>query len=75
MKGDSSAGSNIDRLRDEGGFLIKTPLPPAYADVIEDLDDDQISLLISIKSRFDEAEAETPPEVAHYSAYFLMPPF
>jgi len=69
-------GNNIQRLRDEGGFVIKTPLPEQYARVLEDLDDSQITLLIEIKQRLDEAaESGTDPEVAHYLAYLLMPPF
>jgi hypothetical protein len=65
---------NIERLRD-AGFEIKTPLPQQYADVIEGLAEDELTLLISIKTRFDEAQAETPPEVGSYAAYILGPMF
>ena len=66
---------NIQRLLD-GGFDIKTPLPQQYQDVIEGLSDDEVELLINVKARLDEASASgTEPEVAHYSAYLLMPPF
>ena len=71
----SSDDDNIQRLRDEG-FEIKTPLPQQYADVIEGLSEDEISLLIGIKNRLDAAaESGTEAEVAHYSAYFVHPPF
>lgn len=71
----SSDQSNIDRLRDEG-FLIKTPMPQQYSDAIEELSDDDVAALIRVKNRLEEAAASgTEPEVAHYSAYLLYPPF
>ena len=71
----SSDESNIQRLQSEG-FVIKTPMPQQYEDVIEGLSDDEISLLIGIKNRLEDAAGSgTEPEVAHYSAYLLYPPF
>jgi len=65
---------NIDRLL-AAGFEIKTPLPQQYGDIIEGLSDDEVTILINVKARLDDASAATEPEVAHYSAYLMMPPF
>ena len=68
------AGPNVRQLQ-EKGFAIKWPLPEAYEEIIEGLGQDQIDLLISIKERFDRAQAETPAEVGSYAAYILGPIF
>jgi hypothetical protein len=72
--GHEPGGTNIERLL-EAGFRIKLPLPDEYRKVLEGLSDEEVSLLISMKERFDEAESQTAPEVGAYSEYFLHPPF
>lgn len=68
----SRPGQNLARLQ-EAGFAIKYPLPEEYEEVIEELDDEQVALLITLKRRIEEAEAKTrmPP----FREYVLAPPF
>jgi hypothetical protein len=65
--------SKVGKLKN-AGLVIKTPLPQAYADVIESMDDEQIDLLIGLKQQFDDAEESTEAHIAPYRV-FLVPPF
>lgn len=51
---------NYDRLRD-AGLIADTPLPDNYNQVIEDLTDEEIDVLISLKRRLDDADIPTEP--------------
>ena len=64
------AGPNIQRLQDEG-FMIKRPLPKEYAEVLEGLSEEELSVLVGVKRRLDEAESMTPPEVGPYREYVV----
>jgi hypothetical protein len=70
----STPGRNVSRLQ-EAGFTIKVPLPREYEEVIENLEEHEVALLISLKERLEEAEARTAPEVGSFTEYFLAPPF
>jgi hypothetical protein len=67
-----SQTGNLERLQD-AGFIIKTPLPPQYAQALADMSDQEVDALISAKQRLDEAQAATEPEVAHYAAFMFLP--
>jgi hypothetical protein len=43
------------RLKDKG--VIVGDLPQAHADVIEALTDDEVDIIVSVKERFDAADA------------------
>lgn len=62
--------SRIASLREEG-FVIKSPLPDVYEDVIEGLSDAELKALIDVKRRLDEAEAKTDPDAGSYREYFV----
>lgn len=51
---------NYDRLRD-ARLIADTPLPDNYNQVIEDLTDEEIDLMISLKGRLDDAGIPTKP--------------
>jgi hypothetical protein len=65
---------NVEKLLAEG-FRIKEPLPDEYQQVVDGLTNQEVDLLISLKSRLDAAEMATQPEVGSYSEYFIHPPF
>ena len=60
--------SNIRRLQ-EAGFEITTPLPEIYERVVEGLTDQEVEVLISVRQRFERAQAEAPPDVGPYEAF------
>jgi hypothetical protein len=61
--------SNLERLR-AAAIATKTPIREPYASVIEELSEEEVTALISIKSRFEEksdvqahgAEMEEPAQ-------------
>lgn len=59
---------NIERLRD-AGFTIKTPMPEEYEAVLQELGDDEVETLISVKQRLDVAQVSLRAETLDYVTY------
>ncbi len=66
----STGKSNVARLKD-AGFTVKEPLPDEYQAVIDELSDEEVVVLISVKQRLDEAEGNTPPETESHTSFFF----
>jgi hypothetical protein len=60
--------TNIQRLR-KAGYDIKRHLPQEYKDVFDDLSEEEVSALETVKKKLEAAERKAPPEVAGYLAY------
>lgn len=48
--------SNLDKL-EAAGVIVKTPLSPEYAEVLEGLSEEEVDVIVSVKARLDEAGA------------------
>lgn len=64
-------GEKVKKLKDAG--LVKEGLPKAYEDVIEGMDPNEVTAVLNLKKRFDEAKKKAP-EAGDY-ALFMAPPF
>ena len=53
---DNNGDDNMRRLIDAG--VIPGPIPPPYDRVINDLSEDEVDALISIKAKLDEANQD-----------------
>lgn len=62
--------SNVERLK-EAGFTVKEPLPGEYQAVIDDLTEEEVVVLISVKQRLDEAEGQTDPGTDSHTSFFF----
>jgi hypothetical protein len=62
--------SRIEALRN-AGFLVKSPLPSEYENVIEGLSREELRVLVNLKKRLDKAELKTSAETGSYREYFL----
>ena len=47
---------NVEKL-EAAGVVIKTPLPDAYAEVLENLSDAEVDAIVAVKQKLDEAGA------------------
>ena len=53
---DESRG-NVERLR-QAGIVKADPLPPAYAEILEELEPDEVDRIIDLLTRLVEAEKQ-----------------
>jgi DNA-binding HxlR family transcriptional regulator len=56
--------SNLEAL-EAAGVIVKTPLPDAYAEVLNDLTEEEVEIIVSVKQRLDQAgesAGRTPSE-------------
>jgi hypothetical protein len=69
----SPSGGNVDKLQ-QAGLIKPGDLPDSYQEVFEDLSEDEVNTLVTLKSRVDEAEAtHKQKDEGHSAADCLIP--